>query len=162
MRESLAKSVNAKNLEWDDYEKQIDRVAAMSSGTELGSMLLRTREGGQREFAHRVMLIIASRLIKRFRLNRDIAEKVSTQAIIEWCQPHCRTCGGARQMMTNKIVECHTCNSSGVHRYTDMERRQFIGSFGVRIEQALIEAHCIITGESGYTIRESSIRLGRD
>lgn len=163
MRESLATSVNAKNLEWDEHERQVDRVAAMSAGTHLGSYLIRVREGAQTEFAHRAMLIIAKRIIKRYRLNRGIAEAVATQSIMEWVGPHCRCCGGTRERMMEDVkVSCHVCNGSGVHRFSDSERKKSIGAWGGRIEDGLNFALAEITTAAAQMANGARVKLGRE
>lgn len=163
MREALATSVNAKNLEWGDHEKQVDRVAAMSAGTHLGSYLIRVREGAQTEFAHRAMLIISKRLHDRYRLARSIADKVAAQAIMEWVGPHCRCCGGTRERMVAETkVSCHVCHGSGAHRFSDSERKKSIGAWGGRIEDGLNFALAEITTASALMANGARLKLGRD
>lgn len=163
MRESLARAVNAGSLEWDELQvAEVDRVAALSAGSHLGSYLLRIREGAQPEWLHRAMLIISKRLHDKYRLARSVADAVATQSLIEWVRPHCRKCGGARELMGESIkIICPSCRGAGVHRWTDTERKAKIGAWGARIEQGLAFAQAEITREVGGTVGAARDRLGK-
>jgi predicted RNA-binding Zn-ribbon protein involved in translation (DUF1610 family) len=162
MREALARAVNSSDLEVEVYVTDVDRVAALSAASELGSLLLRLREGGQTEFAHRAMLLLSKRVHDKYRLARTISNSVATQAIMEWAYPHCRSCGGAREIMNDKIkITCPTCGGIGVRRYSDGERRQAIGAWGGRIELALYHALAEITHESTGGVGKARDRMGR-
>lgn len=163
MKEILARAVNASSLEWDDtHETQVDRVAAMAGGSHLGSYLLRIREGAQPEWAHRAMLILAHRVIKRHHLSRSIAEKIAAQALVEWTYPHCPDCGGAREVMGEKIrILCPSCKGTGVRRWTDTERKEYIGAWGGRVEQGLSFVLAEITSATGGIVYAARVRLER-
>lgn len=163
MKEILARAVNASSLEWEEtHETQVDRVAAMAGGSHLGSYLLRIREGAQPEWAHRAMLILARRLIKRHHISRSIAEKIAAQALVEWAYPHCPDCGGAREVMGEHIrILCPSCKGTGVRRWTDSERRGYIGAWGVRVEQGLSFVMAEITSATGGMVNVARTRLGR-
>lgn len=160
MRESLARAVNSSDMGMEIYTTDVDLVAAMSAGTHLGSYLLRVRDAGQTEFSHKAMLLLAHKIIKRFRLSRKIAENVAAQALIEWLRPHCRCCGGTKQIIVDKIIPCHQCGGSGVHRFTDTERRVKIGAGGRSVSDGLDYAQRIITQAAcGMAVRARA-RLG--
>lgn len=161
MRESLARAVNSSDLEMEEYVTDVDRVAAMSAGSHLGSYLLRVRDGGQVEFAHRAMLILAKRVIKRHHIARTMAEAIAAQALIEWVRPHCRACGGARELMIDsKPTPCPTCGGSGVHRHSDSERRAIIGAWGGRVEIGFNYAAAEITAAAADMATGAKVRLG--
>lgn len=163
MNELLARAVNAKSMEWEEnHESQVDRVAAMAGGSHLGSYLLRIREGAQPEWAHRAMLILARRIIKCHHISRSIAEKISAQALVEWAYPHCPDCGGAREVMGEHIrILCPSCNGAGIRRWTDAERREYIGAWGGRIERGLSFAMRDITVATGEMVYAAKVRLER-
>lgn len=162
MRECLSRAVNSKNLEMEAYETDVDRVAAMAAGSHLGSYLLRVRDGGQVEFAHRAMLILARKVIKRHHVARTMAEAISTQALIEWVRPWCRACGGARELMIDsKPTPCPTCGGSGVHRHSDAERRSAIGAWGGRVEDGFNYVSREITSAAADMATGARVRLGR-
>jgi len=161
MRQCLARAVNSSNLEMETFETDVDRVAAMAAGTHLGSYLLRIRDGGQVEFSHRAMLILARRIHKRHRIVRTLAEAIATQALIEWIKPWCRACGGARELMIDsKPTTCPKCGGSGVHRHSDRERRSAIGSWGGRIETGFNYAAAEISSAAADMATGARARIG--
>ena len=85
---------------------------------------------------HSLVLDKARRIAFDFEHKPQIAKAVwgggmvtmAAAAIIELIHPYCTTCGGAREIMGEKIkVICPTCSGIGVRRYTDSERAKMVG-----------------------------------
>lgn len=163
MREALAHAVNSSNLGMEEsYEHDADKIAAMAFGPRLGSLLVRYRDGGQARWKGQATCMIAYKLIRKLRLNRELSLKIATHALHEWADPHCLTCGGAREVMGERIkVICHVCNGTGIRRYTDIERKNAIGGCGGKIEDGLRLAHATITGAVAGTVGVALVQLER-
>lgn len=147
MRESLAHAVGSGNLAMrDEVIRDVDRIAAMGRGCELGSMLLRLREGEQKQWGARCAYIIARRIQKRFRFTATISQSIAVCAILEWSKPHCHSCNGAREIQTDTLkIVCPACSGIGVHRWSNKDRRQMIGAYTAKIGDAVGFAHVAIS-----------------
>jgi hypothetical protein len=143
-KEQLVTAVNSSDLGMEaDVVHDVDRLAAMATGNTLGGLLFRFAASAQPQWGKRIVLILAMRVMRGFRLSRSIAEKVATCALMEFYKPNCVTCNGAREVMTIeklKIV-CETCGGSGRHRWSNNARRDFIGAYGKRIDDAMAKCH---------------------
>lgn len=139
--QAIARAQNSSNLDSDTsdfcHHDTDTLIAVGGQASRLASLLLRARNAGQDQWGREIVLLLAHR-IKRHKLSRGIAERVAFAALMEWLQPHCRCCNGAREIQQDKLlVICHSCGGVGVHRYTDTERAGMCGvAFAGRIKLA--------------------------
>lgn len=142
-KESLARATNSTNMEMEPgVVHDADRVAAMAGGNTLGGLLLRFRESAQPQWARRISLILARRVLHKYRLGHEIALRTAVCALEEFHSPHCITCGGAKELVgANLRVVCDACGGTGKQRYTNGSRRARIGTYGARIDLAMADAH---------------------
>jgi hypothetical protein len=160
----MARANNTSDLGMDvaaNVVHDADRLAAMAGGNTLGGLLLRFRESEQPQWARRIVLIEAARIVDRYKIGRGIACKVATQALIEFYSPHCPACGGARELVIDQVkVACDTCGGVGKRRWKDAERREVIGTYGRRIDDAMTQALRDYEGAlSGY-LGHAAAKLG--
>ncbi len=160
--EAFARAENSSDLEMEpESVRDVDRVIALAGGNVLGGLLFRVREGGQPQWSRRVVLIVARRMIRRYRLGRQIAERAAACALEEFVFPYCRVCGGAREIVGGNLrVECHACQGSGKQRYSDGYRKRRIGCYGRVIDRAMAEAHHEMTNALGAFLGRASGRMG--
>lgn len=131
MQQSIAKAHNSGNLrsETDRYTHDTETLAAVGMGaSRLASLLLRVRNAEQPRWAREAALLLASPVMKTFRLSRDVAERIAAAAMTEWSQPHCRSCGGAGSTHRDDgvVIVCWKCDGVGVWRYTDRDREEMV------------------------------------
>lgn len=145
LHEAMTRAVATSDMELDPgHVKDADRVAAMGLGAkgELGSLVFRFARAEQPQWGRRIVLILARRVAHRHRIGRELAEKVATCALLEFAKPHCRACGGAGETLVDEVkVTCSRCGGSRVERYGNAERREAIGAYGKRIDDALADCH---------------------
>ena len=151
-RESFARAVSARDLGEHPHLAPVDHLHAMATTSNLGRALNRLR-GEDNSVAPAVVALVAGKLAKSGkgrtirRYSRALADLVAKQALAEWLDPHCRTCHGARELIAgDSRIICQSCAGTGVHRYTQAQRNEAIGSQHARhIPAALAQAHHIIS-----------------
>ena len=131
--EHLATSLSGSDLSWTEGKtKPVEYVAAMSAATRLGSDIFRAADHDAHAMRRAVLQLmsLAAKKLGRNKLSITSAQAqtMAAAAILELIHPYCTTCGGAREIMGEKIkVICPTCSGIGVRRYTDSERAQMVG-----------------------------------
>ena len=131
--EHLATSLSGSDLGWAEGKtKPVEYVAAMSAATRLGSDIFRAADHDAHAFKRAILQLmsLAARELgrKSISITSGLAQTMAAAAILELINPYCTTCGGAREIMGEKIkVICPTCSGIGVHRYTDSERAKMVG-----------------------------------
>ena len=160
--ESFARAENSNDLGFEaGVVHDIDRVVALAGGNELGGLLFRIREAGQPQWTRRVVLILASRIVHRHRIGRQLAERTAAVALEEFVFPHCRVCGGARELVGEKLrVICHACQGSGRHRYGDGYRKARIGAYGRNFDLAIAGAHFAMANALAGFLARAAGRMG--
>ena len=160
--EAFARAENSSDLGFEeDVVHDVDRLTALAGGSTLGGYLFRVREAGQPAWSRRVVLILAARMVRKHRIGRSIANAAAACCLEEFVFPHCRTCGGAREIVgTHLRVECDQCGGSGKQRYGNGYRRAKIGTYGRAIDLAMAEAHVQMTNALGAFLGRASGRLG--
>jgi hypothetical protein len=160
-KESLARAANSSDMTVEPgVVHDADRLAAMAGGNVLGGLLLRFRESEQPQWARRIVLILAHRIVRKHRLGRELAERTATMALTEFRQPHCTECGGAKEMILGNLkVTCGACEGTGKQRYTNTTRRARIGTYGTRIDAAMADCHREMADALGAFLLHASWRL---
>lgn len=131
--EHLATSLSGSDLSWTEGKtKPVEYVAAMSAATSLGSDIFRAADHDAHAMRRAVLQLmsLAAKKLGRNKLSITSAQAqtLAAAAILELINPYCTTCGGAREIMGEKIkVICPTCSGIGVRRYTDSERAKIVG-----------------------------------
>ena len=131
--EHLATSLSGSDLSWSEGKtKPVEYVAAMSAATRLGSDIFRAADHDAHAMRRAVLQLmsLAAKKLGRNKLSITSAQAqtLAAAAILELINPYCTTCGGAREIMGEKIkVICPTCSGIGVRRYTDSERAKMVG-----------------------------------
>lgn len=131
--EHLAASLSGSDLSWTEGKtKPVEYVAAMSAATRLGSDIFRAADNDAHAMRRAVLQLmsLAAKKLGRNKLSITSAQAqtLAAAAILELIHPYCTTCGGAREIMGEKIkVICPTCSGIGVRRYTDSERAKIVG-----------------------------------
>ena len=164
MREALAASVGTSQMGMEaDYEHAADRIAAMAFGPRLGSLLIRYRDANQHRWEREAVAMIAHRVVRAYKISQQLGLAVARCALIEWSQPQCSTCRGARELMGAWLkVVCHECAGSGVRRYTDVERHRVIGAWGGRVASGYDLALATITDAVMATTGVTRAQLERN
>ena len=159
--ESFARAENSNDLGFEaGVVHDIDRVVALAGGSELGGLLFRVREAGQPQWSRRVVLILAREMVHRFRLGRGLAEKTAALALEEFVFPHCRVCGGARELVGETLrVTCHACEGTGKQRYSNAYRKDRIGCYGRNFELAIAGAHLAMSNAVGAFLARAGGRM---
>ena len=160
--EAFARAENSSDLGMKSgVVHDIDRVIAIAGGDTLGGLLFRVRDAGQPQWSRRVVLILARRMMGRHHLGRAIAEAAAAVALEEFVFPHCRVCGGARELMgANLKVTCDACGGSGRQRYSDAHRRARIGTYGRLIDLGIADAHKDMNNAVSGLLARAHGRLG--
>jgi hypothetical protein len=122
----------AGSLVWDEnQEKAVDRVVAIAyaaRNNELGAALLRV-EALDAAALRKVNLLVVRRLNHKHRITRGFAGRMVLAVMQECLHPGCVYCGGKGETHREAeiITICTICNGSGLHRFTDGDRRAMIG-----------------------------------
>ena len=158
---SLARAANSSDLEIEPgVVHDVDRVAAMAGGNTLGGYLFRYGVAQQPQWGKRIVLILSSRLVHARLVARPVAERVAACALMEFAHPHCRACGGGRELTIDKVkVTCPTCGGSGLHRHTDAERRAVLGVYGSRVAVAMSRCLSYLSDALGAFLGRAAGRL---
>ena len=175
LRELWAAAVTSTHLEQStERESAIDRIGAAAFGPALGGVLWRIRYAGEAHMAHTALTMLAGNLRRRWNVHPKstahvMVTRVAKQAMREWYHPQCRTCLGRAEVVSGDLhLVCPTCNGSGVHPYSDQERRDACmgpGAEGESWEQTwerrLLEAIGTVQGADTSTAAAMSWHLER-
>lgn len=174
LRELWAAAVTSTHLEQStERESAIDRIGAAAFGPALGGVLWRIRYAGETHMAHTALTMLAGNLRRRWNVHPKstahvMVTGVAKQAMREWYHPQCRTCLGRAEVVSGDLhLVCPTCNGSGVHPYSDQERRDACmgpGSEGESWaiwERRLLEAIGTVQGADTSTAAAMSWHLER-
>lgn len=161
-KETLARANNSTDLGMvEGVVKDIDRVAAMAGGDELGGLLLRYRESEQEQWARRIVQLLGRRVADKHRLTPNMATRVAIAALREFRSPHCTECNGARQMVIDKLtIICQVCDGSGKARFTNASRTEVLGSYSSLLDSAMATAHTTMANAVGALLGHAAGRLG--
>ncbi len=102
-------------------------TSAISPGTELGSVLVRLKYGGDRGLGNRAAILLAmwvgaQKAYSKWKLRPGtnyMLERFSRQALAEWLDPVCRECQGRQVLGMDKgeikerKIRCIPCGASG-------------------------------------------------
>lgn len=130
--ERLIKTFTASSLEWAcNGEACIDRVAAIgfaSRYNDVGEAMLRV-DALDPEALRKVILLVIRRLNRQFNIERSFAERMAFATLHEYMRPNCIYCGGKGDVFQQGAVVqvCSYCDGSGLHRYSDRDRKALIG-----------------------------------
>jgi len=161
--EPLTRAVNSSDLEEKEYVVDLDRVAAMSAGNRLGSLLFRFGPGVQPAWGRPIVLILARRISRRHRMGDGIAQRIAACALLEFAHPACTVCKGTRELLGAQLkVTCHVCEGTGLRRYSNGSRRAQIGSYGALIDRVMAECHESMGRSLGSFLSATSRKLGSD
>lgn len=160
-KETLAKAANSTDLGMvEGVVKDIDRVAAMAGGDELGGLLLRYRESDQPQWARRIVQLVGRRVADKHRVTPNEATRIAIAALREFHSPHCVACHGARVMVLDNLkIECESCHGSGKERFTDASRAEVIGKYNSLIDAAVATAHKVMANAAGALLAHAAGRL---
>jgi hypothetical protein len=129
IRQAIGSALVSAHLETvPEHESAIDRVGALAHGSKLGRLLFHWKHAAQAAFAGPVRAELLRKARKRFRIARFHVEherlvRACKQAMIEYYAPWCRECGGAGEVIAEKLrIVCHTCGGSGIRPCPDAER----------------------------------------
>lgn len=125
MLEKMSVARQSKDLEWQEHEKAVDRIAASGLSNALGSVLTRLKHNSDAQ-AYPVALEL---LRKRLKGSRNMAYAVAKQALYEWLYDKCLKCAGrgAIRLENNVTLTCPECAGVQVRRFTDAERALSLG-----------------------------------
>lgn len=131
-RERLIRSLPPHSLAWHEtYESSIDRIAAIglaSRYNEMGEAMLRV-DALDAKALNKVILLVVRRLSHRHLITLGFAKKIAFATLHEYMRPNCIYCGGKGEehKKGQVIVACPVCDGSGLHRYSDKDRKSLVG-----------------------------------
>lgn len=164
-RETIIKSTIAGSLAWKEtQEMPVDRVTALAIGTlgnDLGAVIAHA-EAMDVQSMRKVVLLVARRLNHSLRLERGFAERIAIAALREFIDSKCPVCGGRGALQhENQVVvaSCTACDATGLHRYSDGERRAMLGSKLPR--KGYDEAYRIIADSMASAVRGANTMLDK-
>lgn len=148
LREAYAATHHA-NLDWQEHERAIDRVAAAGNTDDLGLALWRAKylseAKGYRD-ARAGLIALYRNVIARFE-QQDVVEKVVDQVLHEYLSAMCISCNGAKELMCGDLrVTCQACAGVGVRKYDDMSRARTMGLGFSRVRR-LSRSMSLLTAE---------------
>jgi hypothetical protein len=78
---------------------------------------------------HKVILLVIRRLNHHHRIERGFAKKIAFATLHEYMRPNCIYCGGkGEEHRKGRVVTvCSYCGGSGLHRYSDKDRKALVG-----------------------------------
>ena len=123
MRESLAATHHA-NLQWNQEERAIDKVAASGLCDELGILLWKAKYMLETAAYRNAELRLKEKVKEQFKREASlICDKVTEQGLREYLSDRCKACLGAKEMIVgSKRITCEACSGFGIRRFTDFER----------------------------------------
>lgn len=131
LREVMGRSCVSTNLGASDFsERDIDRVAAMgaaainSGSAALGTDVFRWLYSLDRYAALRVCIRLEAMLWKRRGVDGVRAKGIAQQAMLEFSEWACVSCGGRKEMVLDNGVKivCATCEGTGYRKYSNGDR----------------------------------------
>lgn len=106
-------------LESGSHEMPIDRIAAFSRASRLGTLLWRLKYGFDASVYQRTADLLAS--------ESHTTTQLAEMLIREWLNPNCEQCGGnCEYLISDKRIVCPKCNGLGLKRYSDHARARFM------------------------------------
>lgn len=141
-------------------EPPVIKIASLARASQLGRALWHLAAG---QHVSTAIPLLVREMRRNDKANYDLCVRIAKQALFEHLYPACRTCGGETQIMVDqRKVECPTCATSGVHRFSDDERATAIGeSMTMAISKRLRQAIEIIAEHDMATRRIVSTELER-
>lgn len=164
--ERMIKCVTAHSLEWSiTEERPVNRVAAIGLSMRLdpeliiGENMLRV-DALDGAALRKVILLSLRRLSMRFRIQRGFGKKMVLAALHELLRQNCIHCGGIGTIHHKGApsVTCSHCGGSGLHRYTDNDRKALIGS--TYNHKAYEDVLSYLRDSTYEIVRRSEKRLG--
>jgi hypothetical protein len=128
VRELVATSLLSSHLETQPHESAIDRIGALGRATDLGRALYHWGYAGDESALRSVYKHLIRKAQRRARVYRHhkefpLLERICKMVLFEWRHPLCLDCGGAGELVAEKLrAMCQTCSGSGRKRYSDGER----------------------------------------
>lgn len=132
LREVAGHSCVSSNLGMADWsERDVDRVAALGAAgriSPLGVDLFRWAYANDHRAAARVLAMLVKAL-RGFQLPLNFREYIAKQAMREFSEWYCLTCGGRSSvtLANGTRIECDACKATGLRHYTNTERMQGCG-----------------------------------
>ncbi len=113
------------NPKGEEHEKML--VAKISPSTELGSVLIRMKVGGDRTLGNRAVFLLlawvqAQKAFARWKVRpgrNDLIERFVRQALAEWLNPVCQECSGRQVLgmdrgeIKERRIKCIPCGGEG-------------------------------------------------
>jgi hypothetical protein len=136
LRELGGRSCLSTNLGMSDFsERDIDRVAAMGGAAAhsdvgaLGTDVWRWMYSLDRYAALRVCKRLVVALQRERGVDAMVAVRVAQQAMLEFSEWACASCGGRKEMELDNGVKivCETCGGTGYRKYTNGDRSRGTG-----------------------------------
>lgn len=131
MRESLAASINSKNLQQQDTSCSLDRLHAVALSAihnPIGSASLRFVDSLQPSAYNELTNQLAREAVRKLKCDKKILLRVCKQVIHENVFSFCKKCKGTKEQQgETKIIICNVCNGTGLHRHGDADRAHAIG-----------------------------------
>ncbi len=159
----MIKATVAGSLMWMETEQRaVDQVAALGLASRRdpdGTAILRM-EALNGKAGRQVVLLIARRLVHRFRIERTYAKRVALAVMHEYMRPNCIYCGGKGEthVKNEKVQPCGYCHGSGLHRYSDYERSVLMGAgYNQRVYE---DALAYLRDTERELVRRAEKRLG--
>lgn len=155
MRQSLATAIHSKSLQQKESHTSIDLIGAMGIAgitSPIGMAAVRFIDGLQANAHKELTFALARQAGKKIKCDKQILLRVANQVIYESAFNFCKTCNGRKEaLIEKKLIRCETCNGTGLHRHTDMQRAKAIGvSLEIYLkhwESRLSEVQSIFTNE---------------
>ncbi|MDE3023613.1 MAG: hypothetical protein KGI54_17505 [Pseudomonadota bacterium] len=122
LRESVAAALNS-SLDSDDlHERPVDRLGAFSKSERIGTLLWRVKYDNDAK-SYKPALLLLTRLFRKQKESRNFIHSICKCVLDEWLMDKCRHCGGNGQVIqAQTLVQCSSCNGTGIHRFKDRER----------------------------------------
>lgn len=106
-------------LESGSHEMPVDRIAAFSRASRLGTLLWRLKYGFDASVYQRTADLLAT--------EAHTTSKLAEMLIREWLNPACEACRGAQELiLEDRRILCPKCGGLGLKRYSDHARARFM------------------------------------
>jgi len=130
MRESVATAINSSHLEEKEWETSIDKIKALgytAKYSPVGVEAIHLIDSLQPKAYKQVVYLLAKKATVRFSIKapREMTDRMCHQVIKEAAFQFCHSCAGRKELKAGeRVITCHSCQGSGLHRHTDLERAQ--------------------------------------
>lgn len=130
MREALAHAINSSHLEEKEWETSIDKIKALGYAarlTPVGVEAIHLIDSLQPKSYQQLIYLLAKKAQGKFnkQANREMTIRMCHQVIRESAFKFCHVCAGRKELKAGeRVITCHSCQGSGLHRHTDIERAQ--------------------------------------